>query len=182
MQKFQGFMTVRPGFAEIRIGPLVRVVPADHHPARAGPSRGRPKGLPMRILASLLLVAVAGSPLLAADPRTFACEVITARQLTDDGTLAESAYAGMLLRDGLRLTFEEKTGRLVRELPSGPLSPRTFIVLQRGDATSDLVARLTSGARNAGPHDMLRIRVAAPSMPFVYLESDVVVTGTCATD
>ena len=128
---------------------------------------------------ALALVAAVPGPAAASDPRVFACEVLTARQLTDDGTLAPSPYSRMLLDGGLRITFDEKNGRLDRELQDGRLAQRSFIVVQRGDATTDLLARLTSSARNAGPHDILRIRVSAPAMPFVYLESDLVVTGTC---
>ncbi|MCC7273830.1 MAG: hypothetical protein IT561_14265 [Alphaproteobacteria bacterium] len=130
------------------------------------------------VLVGLIPARAAGQ---ASDPRRFVCDVLSAAGLSDDGGLEATAYTRMLVAERARLTFDERSGVLVRELGEGALAPRRFLVLQRGGARGDVVARQI-GATGSATYDVLRIVVSRPTMPFLYLEGDVVITGACRAD
>ncbi|MGE0718209.1 MAG: hypothetical protein AB7P02_22370 [Alphaproteobacteria bacterium] len=115
------------------------------------------------------------------EPRLFVCEIRTAQELAADGGFEATPYTRLLLEPGVRLTFDERSGRLGRELPTGPLATRRFLVVQRGGERTDLVARQISSP-SSPPHDVLRIVVTNPAMPFLYLDGDAVITGSCIAE
>jgi hypothetical protein len=131
------------------------------------------------LLSVLTLALALAAPAAAAEPRTFVCDVLTAAELTEAGDLAPSPYT-RLLADGGKIRFDEKSGRFVRDIASGELPARRFVVVQRGGAAQDLVARLIGGGGAAAGYDLFRIRLGVPGMPFLYLEGAAVVTGICA--
>lgn len=132
-----------------------------------------------RALVALTFVSWMAASAGAAEPRSFVCDVLSAAELTDAGDLAPSPYT-RLLAEGAKLRFDEKSGRFVRELADGDLPARRFVVVQRGGDQDDMVARLVGPGGAAARHDVFRIRLGAPSMPFIYLEGTTVVTGICA--
>ena len=129
-----------------------------------------------RIVVALVVVMAISGRSWGAEGRLYSCEIKDVMSLGDNGIMTRTDWDKASHEKWKTFTFDEMTG--IFRYGNSDVS-RKMVVVQKGSTENSAIGLFTyRGAASAGA-DVLRIATFTKGMPFMFVDTDQLYTGSC---